>query len=112
MNTIYKSLKNDEYLKLLRIINKNPDISQREMSKNLGISLGKLNYCIKELRKKGIIKLKNFKDNKDRFNLNSKYNYFYILTAKGISVKTKLTINFMKKKLNEYDELKREIDNS
>ena len=104
-------MKNDEYLKLLRTINNNPNLSQRDMSKNLGVSLGKLNYCIKELKNKGIIKLKNFKDNKNRFNLNSKYNYFYILTPKGISLKTKLTINFMKKKLNEYDELKRELDN-
>jgi len=104
-------MKNDEYLKLLRTINNNPSLSQRDMSKNLGVSLGKLNYCIKELKNKGIIKLKNFKDNKNRFNLNSKYNYFYILTPKGISIKTKLTINFMKKKLNEYDELKRELNN-
>jgi EPS-associated MarR family transcriptional regulator len=102
-------MKNEDFLHLLISIKKNPKLSQREMSKNLGISLGKLNYCLKELKKKGLIKLANFRNNKNRFNINSKYNYLYILTPKGISAKTKLTISFMKKKLKEYDKLKKEL---
>ena len=103
--------KSQEYLDILRKINTDPNTSQRDLSKNLGISLGKLNYCLNSLRKKGLVKIQNFKKNKDRFNLKSKNNYFYIVTPKGIALKTQLTLNFMKKKLNEYDELKRELQN-
>ena len=99
-----------EYLEILRKINKDPQSSQRVLSKNLGMSLGKLNYCINSLKKKGIIKIQNFKKNKNRFNFKSKNNYFYLITPKGIALKTKLTINFMKKKKNEYDELKKELN--
>ena len=74
------------------------------MADELGFSLGKLNYCLKALKEKGLIKLKNFKNNK------RKLNYIYILTPKGISEKTKLTINFMERKMKEYDELKRELN--
>ena len=80
------------------------------MAKDLGISLGKLNYCIRALKNKGYVKIKNFKNNKDRFNPNSKNNYFYILTPKGMMQKTRLTINFMNQRLKEYDELQAEID--
>ena len=75
------------------------------MANELGLSLGKLNYCIKALIKKGHIKINNFKSNKN------KIRYAYILTPDGITAKTKLTINFMKRKMQEYDELKKEIDN-
>ena len=66
--------------------------------------MGKLNYCLKALKNKGLIKINNFKKNPN------KLNYAYILTPKGISEKTKLTVNFMKRKMKEYDELKKEID--
>ena len=79
------------------------------MAKELGISLGKLNYCLKALKNKGLVKINNFKKNKNRFNPKSKNNYFYILTPEGISQKTKLTLNFMKRSLKEYDELQSEI---
>ena len=102
--------KDQEYLDVLRKINKDPEASQRDLSKNLGISLGKLNYIITALKQKGLIKIQNFKKNKNRFNLNSKNNYFYIITPKGIALKTQLTINFMKKKMQEYDELKNELE--
>ena len=69
----------------------------------MNFSLGKLNYCVNALKSKGLIKIKNFKNNKN------KINYFYILTPKGISKKTKLTLNFMKRKFIEYEELKKEI---
>ncbi len=99
-----------EYLEILRKINKDPRSSQRVLSKDLGMSLGKLNYCLNALKKKGIIKIQNFKKNKNRFNPKSKNNYFYLITPKGISLKTKLTINFMKRKIKEYDELKNELN--
>ena len=95
--------KKEENLHLLRRIDKNPHSSQREFADELGLSLGKVNYCLNELRKKGLIKIKNLKKNPN------KVNYIYILTPKGITEKTKLTINFMKKKLNEYDQLKSEL---
>ena len=94
---------NQDYLNLLRKIEKRPKSSQRELASELGFSLGKLNYCLLALRKKGLIKLNNFKRNPN------KLNYIYALTPKGISEKTKLTLNFMKRKMQEYDELKKEI---
>ena len=93
-----------DHFEILRKLSKKPESSQRELAEELGFSLGKLNYCIKELQNKGLIKIKNFNKNK------KKINYFYILTPQGISSKMKLTINFMKKKMNEYDELKAEIN--
>ncbi len=96
---------NQDHFEVLRKIQKKPNSSQRELAQQLGFSLGKLNYCLKSLKSKGLIKMKNFKNNPN------KINYFYVLTPKGISAKTKLTINFMKKKMMEYDELKKEIEN-
>ena len=95
---------NQDYLNLLRKIKKKPESSQRELAQDLGFSLGKLNYCLKALKNKGLIKIKNFKKNPN------KLNYIYILTPKGVSATTKLTIDFMKRKMKEYDELKKEID--
>ena len=102
MNNLNKDKENDLYV--LRKVGKNPLITQRELAKELGFSLGKLNYCITELKKKGQIKIKNFKKNP------KKINYIYVLTPKGISEKTRLTINFMKKKMAEYDELQKELN--
>ena len=97
-------MKDDQdHFNVLRRIKNNPDASQREMAKDLGFSLGKLNYCLKELKKKGLVKISNFKKNPH------KVNYIYVLTPKGIAEKTKLTVNFMKRKMNEYDELKKEL---
>lgn len=98
----------EKQFELLRIIQKKPNTSQRELAKNLGYSLGKLNYCIKELKKKGLIKLQNFNNQKNKF----KY-LQYVLTPKGIAERTELTISFMKRKIFEYEELKKELkDNS
>ena len=97
-------------LNILRKINDSKNLTQRSMAKDLGISLGKLNYCIRALKNKGYVKIQNFKNNKDRFNPKSKNNYFYILTPKGMMQKTRLTINFMNQRLKEYDELQAEID--
>ena len=95
---------NQDFFDVLRKVSKNPETTQREMASDLGFSLGKLNYCLKALKKKGLVKITNFKKNPN------KLNYIYILTPKGISEKTKLTINFMKRKMKEYDELKKELD--
>ncbi len=106
MNDIVQNMNNknsEDYFKILRKIQKDPKYSQRKLAHELGFSLGKLNYCLKALQQKGFIKIKNFKKNPN------KLNYFYILTPKGISEKTKLTINFMKRKMNEYEELKNEL---
>ena len=94
---------NQDHFNVLRKIQQRPESSQRELAEDLGFSLGKLNYCLKALKVKGLVKIKNFKKNPN------KLNYIYILTPKGVSEKTKLTLNFMKRKIKEYDELKREV---
>lgn len=102
MNQINKN--NDEF-NVLRKINSNPKTKQRDLANQLGFSLGKLNYCIKALKKKGLIKIKNFKKNEN------KLNYVYLITPKGISHKTKMAFFFMKQKIKEYEELKKEVKN-
>ena len=84
--------KNSDLFEVMRALGKSDEFSQRHLAKNLGFSLGKINYCLKELKKKGYIKIKNFKKNPN------KLNYIYLLTPKGISEKTKITLRFMKKK--------------
>ena len=96
---------NLDHFEILRKLKKNPNSSQRALAKDLGFSLGKLNYCLKALQEKGLVKIKNFKKNP------KKLNYIYILTPKGISEKTKLTLSFMKRKMKEYDELAKELKN-
>ena len=88
----------------MNTIKKNPDYSQRKLAEELGFSLGKLNYCLNALKLKGLIKIKNFKKNPN------KINYFYVLTPKGITKKASLTLNFMKRKMMEYEELKKELN--
>ncbi len=90
---------------LLRKMTFEPNLSQRQLAKDLGFSLGKLNYCIKALNRKGLIKIKNFNKKEDRLN------YFrrYVLTQKGIDHRINLTIDFMKRKIAEYDQLKKEM---
>ena len=94
---------NQDHFNVLRKIQNKPKTTQRELAVELGFSLGKLNYCVKALKAKGLIKISNFKKNP------KKLNYIYVLTPKGISHKTKLTVNFMKRKMKAYDELKREL---
>ena len=104
MNNSSDNRESEDHLEILRKLRKDPKSSQRKLADELGFSLGKLNYCLKALQNKGLIKIKNFKKNPN------KLNYFYVLTPKGISQKTKLTISFMKKKMSEYDDLKKEYD--
>lgn len=95
--------KKDIRLELLRKIELNPKYTQRELSKEMGVSLGKVNYCIRKLAEKGHIKITNFKQNPN------KVAYLYLLTPKGIEMKASLTYSFLKIKIDEYETLKDEI---
>ena len=98
-------MKNEQdQFEVLRKINKSPDASQRELAQQLGFSLGKLNYCLKALKKKGLVKLQNFQKKKNKISYLQ-----YVITPKGIAERTKLTVNFMKRKMREYEELKKEL---
>ena len=105
LNAMQKNNNNnfDEEFNLLRLLDKKPNKTQRKIAEELGLSLGKLNYCIKALKKKGLIKIKNFKKN------DNKLHYLYLLTPKGIKTKAKLTFNYLIKKSKEYEELKKEL---
>tara|TARA_Y100000992_G_C20965292_1_gene350099 strand:+ start:40 stop:348 length:309 start_codon:yes stop_codon:yes gene_type:complete len=94
----------NDHFEVLRKIQKNRQSSQRELAEELGFSLGKLNYCLKALQRKGLVKLQNFRRQPNKINYLQ-----YIITPKGISERTRLTINFMKRKMREYDELKKEL---
>ena len=94
-----------DHFEILRKIEKKPQATQRQLAEELGFSLGKLNYCLRELKIKGYVKIRNFKASK------KKTSYFYMLTPSGMTMKKNLIINFMKIKMREYDELKKEITN-
>ena len=94
----------ETHYKVLSILEQNSTISQRELAQELGVSLGKTNYCLKALLQKGLIKANNFKNNKN------KMAYFYILTPKGIEEKSDLTVKFLQRKRQEYEVLRQEID--
>ena len=99
-------MKNEQdQFEVLRKIEKVKKSSQRDLAEELGFSLGKLNYCLKSLQKKGLVKLKNFRKQPNKINYLK-----YVITPKGISERTKLTMNFMKRKIKEYDELKKELE--
>ena len=94
----------EDFLKILREIYNKPNTSQRELANTLKFSLGKLNYCLKALQSKGLVKIKNFQKQEN------KLDYIrYVITPKGLAERTKLTVNFMKRMMKEYDELKKEI---
>ena len=101
-----KKIKSQDEFEVLRKLNKENKSSQREMAKQLGFSLGKLNYCLQALKNKGLVKIKNFQKKKDKVN----YFHSYVLTPKGIAHIAKLTINFMERKMREYDQLKKEME--
>lgn len=95
---------NEVSLEVLRTLYNNPKFSQRDLASTMGVSLGKINYIVKEMSKRGLIKINNFSKSKN------KLNYIYLLTPEGIKKKISLTKRFMDIKLKEYDELKKEID--
>jgi EPS-associated MarR family transcriptional regulator len=103
MNNKKDTQESEDHLSILRSFHNNPEASQRELANNLDVSLGKLNYLVKELVKKGFVKIQNFKKSE------KKSSYFYVITPQGISQKIKLTQSFMKRKMKEYEELKKDL---
>jgi EPS-associated MarR family transcriptional regulator len=94
----------DEYrYRILKLLESNPTASQREIARELGVSLGRVNYCLQALVEKGLVKVNNFRRNE------SKRGYLYYLTPKGMQEKAKVTVRFLKVKLDEYETLKREV---
>jgi EPS-associated MarR family transcriptional regulator len=94
----------EAHLKILKKIESNPHISQRKLAEELGVSVGKVNYCLKALIDKGLVKAGNFKRSPD------KMAYLYLLTPKGIEEKTKLTASFLKRKIAEHEKITQEIE--
>lgn len=94
----------EHHLKVLRLLEANPDMSQRELAQALGVSVGKTNYCVRALVDKGLLKIKNFR------NSQNKLAYAYLLTPAGITAKADLTARFLKRRLAEYEQLKAEIE--
>ena len=94
----------ETHLKVLRCIEEKPEITQRELAQELGVSLGKVNYCLKALIQRGWVKVNNFK------NSNNKSAYAYLLTPKGIERKTKITARYLRSKIDEYETLRKEIE--
>lgn len=94
----------DAHYRVMKALERNPDLTQRELSKVLGVSLGKLNYCLKALIDKGWVKVGNFSHSKN------KMNYAYLLTPKGISEKARMTQGFLNRKIEEYEALRAEIN--
>jgi EPS-associated MarR family transcriptional regulator len=90
--------------RVLRLLESNPHLTQRELSKSLGVSLGGMNYCLNALISKGSVKIQNFKNNQN------KVVYAYLLTPQGIAEKAALTGAFLKRKMQEYQQLKEEIE--
>jgi EPS-associated MarR family transcriptional regulator len=97
------SNKQSQY-QILRSLEKDPNYTQRQLSKDLDLSLGKVNYCLKSIAEKGFVKIDNFKNSKN------KSQYSYLLTPKGIEEKARMTVEFIKIKTQEYEQLKDEIE--
>ncbi len=104
MSSQREKLQQDVRFRILRLLDGNPQMSQRALSRELGISLGAVNYCLSALVAKGQLKISNFRAS------NKKLRYAYVLTPKGVAEKTALTSRFLQRKLNEYDALKAEIE--
>ena len=94
----------ETHYQVLKLIEKTPSITQRELAKEMGVSVGKANYCLKAIIDKGWVKANNFKNSKN------KLAYIYKLTPSGIEQKAKITVKFLKRKINDYEELKQEIE--
>ena len=90
--------------RLLKLLQTNPQLSQRQLAQELGVSVGKVNYCLNALLDKGLLKVRNFRDNRN------KLAYAYYLTPKGAKEKVRATVGFLKRKLEEYQGLEREIE--
>lgn len=97
-------LQEDTFFRVMRILQEDPDLTQRELAEKLGISVGGLNYCLKALMEKGLVKMKNFANSKNKFG------YVYVLTPRGVAHKALLAGRFLQRKMDEYDALKKEIE--
>ncbi len=104
MTSRQAKLQEDTYFRVMRLLQENPDLTQRELAQKLGVSVGGLNYCLKALMEKGLVKMQNFQQSKNKFG------YVYVLTPRGISEKAALTNRFLKRKMEEYEALKAEIE--
>jgi EPS-associated MarR family transcriptional regulator len=103
MTSRQAKLQEDTYFRVLRILQDNPDLTQRELAEKLGVSVGGLNYCLKALMEKGWVKMQNFAHSKNKFG------YVYVLTPRGVAEKAALTGRFLRRKMEEYEALKAEI---
>ncbi|MAG79416.1 MULTISPECIES: MarR family EPS-associated transcriptional regulator [unclassified Limnobacter] len=103
MTSRQAKLQEDTYYRVMRLLDENPDLTQRELAEKLGVSVGGLNYCLKALTEKGLVKMQNFANSKNKFG------YMYVLTPSGIAEKTRLASAFLKRKMEEYEALKAEI---
>lgn len=97
-------IQEDTYFRVMRLLQENPDLTQRDLAERLGVSVGGLNYCLKALMEKGWVKMQNFSQSKNKFG------YVYLLTAEGLASKAALTSRFLKRKMAEYEALKAEIE--
>lgn len=104
MTSRQAKLQEDTYFRVMRLLQENPDLTQRELAQRLGVSVGGLNYCLKALMEKGLVKMQNFQQSKNKFG------YVYVLTPRGITEKAAITNRFLKRKMEEYDALKAEIE--
>jgi len=97
-------LQEDTNFRVMRLLQGNPDLTQRELAEKLGVSVGGLNYCLKALMEKGLVKMQNFSQSKNKFG------YVYILTPSGMAEKAAITHRFLQRKMAEYEALKAEIE--
>ena len=104
MTSRQAQIQEDTYFRVLRILQENPDLTQRELAEKLGVSLGGMNYCLNALMEKGWVKMQNFQNSKNKFK------YVYLLTPQGMAEKVALTSRFLERKMREYEALKLEID--
>ena len=104
MTSRQAKLQEDTYFRAMRILQINPDLTQRELAKELGISVGGLNYCLKALMEKGLVKMKNFATSKNKFG------YVYVVTPSGMMEKASITQRFLQRKLDEHKKLQVEIE--
>ena len=104
MASLKAKMQEDTHFRILRILQENPDLTQRELAEMLGMSVGGLNYCLNALIEKGIVKMQNFSNSKNKFK------YVYLITPHGIAEKVAMTSRFLERKMAEYDALKVEIE--
>ena len=104
MTSRQAQIQEDTYFRVMRILQENPDLTQRELAEKLGISVGGLNYCLKALMEKGLVKMKNFANSKNKFG------YVYVLTPIGMAEKSTIAHRFLQRKMGEYEALKAEIE--